>query len=291
MKKYMLCIASYNDYRQEYYEKYIKPNNLRYCSKHDIEYIDFTEDIYPIRDNYIWVKSFKIAELLKDLDENDILISIDADIAIFNNNIEFNIEEKKSFAYSIDTANTHNMGFHIIRNNEFSKNLIKELISEDRYNKNINDSKIIHKSESTSLFWKLFADQASWYSLAGIKRHSDIPFWDIDNFGWHSDINEDTFFTKSQLYDNVQLLSSNFNVTELKGETEGTYNINKVRYYNVINRHFAGGQKFKKVWYKNNLILLHIYFWNPIRIISILYSNYFYRLVGKIKSMTNKNSI
>ena len=79
-------------------------------------FIDFTEDIHPIRDNYIWVKSFKIAELLKDLDENDILISIDADIAIFNNNVEFNIEEKKSFAYSIDTANTHNMGFHIIRN-------------------------------------------------------------------------------------------------------------------------------------------------------------------------------
>ena len=146
-------------------------------------------------------------------------------------------------------------------------------------------------SESTSLFWKQFADQASWYSLAGIKRHSDIPFWNIDNFGWHSDFNEDTFFTKSQLYDNVQLLSSNFNVTELKGETEGTYNINKVKYYNVINRHFAGGQKFKKVWYKNNLILLHIYFWNPIRIISLLYNNYFYRLVGKIKSMINKNSI
>ena len=166
--------------------------------------------------------------MLKDLDENDILISIDADIAIFNNNVEFNIEEKKSFAYSIDTANTHNMGFHIIRNNEFSKNLIKELISEDRYNKNINDSKIIHKSESTSLFWKQFADQASWYSLAGIKRHSDIPFWNIDNFGWHSDINEDTFFTKSQLYDNVQLLSSNFNVTELKGETEGTYNLSLI---------------------------------------------------------------
>ena len=62
----MLCIASYNDYRQEYYEKYIKPNKLRYCLNHDIEYIDFTEDIYPIRDNYIWVKSFKIAELLKD---------------------------------------------------------------------------------------------------------------------------------------------------------------------------------------------------------------------------------
>ena len=285
MKKYMLCIASYNDYRQVFYEKYIKPNNIRYCLKHKIEYIDFTEDIHPIRDSFIWVKTFKISELLKNLDENDILISIDADIAIFDQNIEFNLDRDKSFAYSIDTANTHNMGFHILRNNLFSRDLINELTSDVRYKKYINSDEIIYKNETQSMFWKQFADQASWYSMAGILRHSDKSFWEIDDFGWNSKLDDDTYYSKKELYENIQLLPSNFNVSELRGETEGTYNINIVSYKKVINRHFAGGQKFKKVWYKNNKFLLSLYFWNPFRILYLLYNNYFYRIRGKIKSI------
>ena len=124
MKKYMLCIASYNDYRQEFYEKIVKPNNQKYCLKYNIEYIDFTENVRPIRENYIWVKTFKLSELQKQLNENDLIISIDADIAIFDHSVEFKLERNKSFGYSIDSANTHNMGFHIVRNNTFSVNLI-----------------------------------------------------------------------------------------------------------------------------------------------------------------------
>ena len=100
MKKFMLCIASYNDYRKEFYEKIIRPNNLKYCLKHNIEYIDFTEGVSPIRNNFIWVKTFKISQLLKTMNENDLLISIDADIAIFDHEVEFNLSQGKSFSYS-----------------------------------------------------------------------------------------------------------------------------------------------------------------------------------------------
>ena len=158
MKKYMLCIASIVT-TGKILRKYIKPNNIKYCIKHNIEYIDFTEDIYPIRDSFIWVKTFKISELLKNLDEDDVLISIDADIAIFDQNVEFNLDRDKLPAYSIDTANTHNMGFHILRNNLFSRDLINELTSDVRYKKYINSDEIIYKNETQSMFWKQFADR------------------------------------------------------------------------------------------------------------------------------------
>ena len=284
----MLCIASYNDYRKEFYEKIIRPNNLKYCLKHNIEYIDFTEGVSPIRNNFIWVKTFKISQLLETINENDLLISIDADIAIFDHEVEFNLSQGKSFSYSIDSANTHNMGFHLLKNNQFSQNLIRELIDENRYQKYINNQEILNNGETLSEFWKGFADQASWYSLAGIKRHSDTPFWELEGFGWNSRIDENTFFSKEDLYKNIELLPSRYNVTELWGETEGTYNINNVSYRKVINRHFAGQQKFKKIWYRNSKLLLHVYFWNPIRFLKLIYKNYFYRIIGKLKSILAK---
>ena len=30
MKKYMMCIASYSDYRKDFYQNFTKPNNLDY---------------------------------------------------------------------------------------------------------------------------------------------------------------------------------------------------------------------------------------------------------------------
>ena len=36
--------------------------------------------------------------------------------------------EDKSFTYSIDTANTHNMGLYSLRNNEWTRNLFKLII-------------------------------------------------------------------------------------------------------------------------------------------------------------------
>jgi len=285
MKKYTLCIASYNDYRQEFYEKFVKPNNQKYCLKYNIEYIDFTENVRPIRENFIWVKTFKLSELQNQLNEDDLIISLDADIAIFDHSIEFKLESSKSFGYSIDSANTHNMGFHILRNNAFSQDLINELISEDRYTKYISNYTKLNNNESYSTFWKNFADQASWYSLAGIIRHSQTPFWNMEDYGWNSKIDGETFYSKDQLYKNVQILPSKFNVTELRGETEGNYNINKVPYFHVINRHFAGGQKFKKIWYKNSKFLLHLYYWNPFRLISLFFNNNLYRIIGKFKSL------
>ena len=44
-----IVITEKNFYQNFKHHK--KPNNLEYCLKHNIEYIDFTENIEPIRGN------------------------------------------------------------------------------------------------------------------------------------------------------------------------------------------------------------------------------------------------
>lgn len=250
MKKYLLVLSNYTDYRKEFFEKYISVRNKEYCKIHNYEYIEIN-NFEKIRDKYGWVKPFKINELIETffLKENDKLLCLDADILIVKPELEFPVN--KSFTYSIDTGNTHCMGAYSITINEWTKRLFKNIISEERYNK-LKDKQTIHERfKNYSSFWDIFYDQASWYSLAGIKRHSDIPFKDLKDFGWHSDKNEDTVYSLEELYENIEILNSNWNVTEFVPETGGTFYINKVKKEDVILRHFAGGQKWREEWYNN----------------------------------------
>ena len=98
-------------------------------------------------------------------------------------------------------------------------------------------------------FWHEFREQASWYSLAGIKRHSDEPFWNLPDYGWHSDKTEWTEYSLDELHEHVEVLPTEWNVTEMEGESNCQFLINEVSEKDVIIRHFAGGQQWRKEWF------------------------------------------
>lgn len=248
-KKYLLVIARYKDYRQEFFEKHISPRNKEYCALHGYEYIEITDELQPIRGKLGWIKPFKIQELMNSiLKDGDIITCFDADIAIVQVDKEFIPSEGKSFAYAIDSGNTHCMGAYSIRVNEWSRRMIDLMVSEERYATLGNVITQHERFKHHSSFWQEFYDQASWYSLAGIKRHSDEPFWNLPNNGWHTDKNEHTVYSLKELEQHVDLLPTPWNVTEMPGESSCEFNINKCKPNDVILRHFAGGQLWREKW-------------------------------------------
>lgn len=249
MKKILLVFASYPDARQIFFDQYMSPRNKEYAKIHNFEYVEIKENIKKFRNNFTWLKFKYVLDLIEngDLNEGDIITHLDADMCIAKTKISY--VTNKSFGYSIDSGNTHCMGSYSIKVNDWSKNLIKNILSEDRYNKLNN---LVSKHERTGIvnsFWHDFREQASWYSLAGIKRHSDKSFWEIDNYGWHSDKNEFTLYSIEELYDNVEIFPTEWNVTEIKGESNCEYLINEVKTEDVFIRHFAGGQQWRKEWF------------------------------------------
>lgn len=249
MKKYLLVLANYNDWRQDFFNKYMSCRNKEYCDNNDTVYLEYTKPMNPFRGNYTWLKFKLVKDLIEDgtLKDGDILTHIDADICVVNPKIEFPCN--KSFSYAIDSGNTHCMGAYSIRINDWSKRMVDLILDEERYNK-YNELLSIHEAFGhLTSFWGEFREQASWYSLAGIKRHSWKPFWEYENYGWHSDKTEDTIYSLEELHEHVEVLPTVWNVTELENESECQFNINKTDKNEVLLRHFAGGQPWRKEWF------------------------------------------
>jgi hypothetical protein len=249
MKKILFVIARYNDHRQKIFDDIISPRNKLYCEKHGYKYIEIKNDvnINKVRNHHTWWKFTILQDLIKSnrVIDGDFIIHMDADMYIVD--IEKDLSTPKSFSYSIDSGNTHCMGWYSIKVNDWSKNLIDNILSEERYFK-LNDKISIHDRFKThSSFWNEFREQASWYSLAGIKRHSDEPFWNYSNNGFHSEKNEDVLYTLEELNDNVHIFPTEYNVTEWIGESSCDFNINKVDKNLVVLRHFAGGQNWNNI--------------------------------------------
>lgn len=243
MKKILFVIARYSDHRQNIFDDIISPRNEKYCDLHGIKYVEIKNDItLPlIRGNPIWWKFNVIQSLLRDgkLNDGDIINCHDADMLIVDNNAVFNSD--KSFSYSIDSGNTHCMGWFSININTWSRKLVDLILCENRFQK-LGSLKTLHPRFNTySSLWDIWAEQASWYSLAGIQRHSDIPFWDMPNFGFHSEKTEDTVYSLDELQDNVDIFPTNYNVTEWIGESSCEFNINKLHDKKDVKlRHFTG---------------------------------------------------
>tara|TARA_B100001057_G_scaffold61150_2_gene54463 strand:- start:3191 stop:4084 length:894 start_codon:yes stop_codon:yes gene_type:complete len=249
-KNYLLGVAHYKDKgKQDFFDNITSKIFKEYCEIHNFEYLEITEELEPVRGGLHWVKTYKVEEVLNNvLNDGDGLIIIDADALIIQKNKNLLPPYGKSFAYSIDTGNTHCFGFLSIIKNDWTINLFKLLHSQERYDALI-DRVSFHEGKKTySSHWKEFNEQASWYSLAGIKRHSNEPFWNLPDNGWHSDVTEWTVYSLEELRENVHIFPSEYNVTELPGESSCQYYINKVKYKDVVIRHFAGGQKWRKVW-------------------------------------------
>lgn len=248
--KYLMVIASYNDNRQKFFEEYMSPRNKEYCQQHGYEYLEIRGPLQKVRGSYTWLKFSKVIDLLNQgvLKQGDTLCHLDADMCIAKPELEY--PSNKSFTYAIDSGNTHCMGNYCLKINDWSVKMVNLIMDEFRFMA-LNDVVTRHDFFGHySSFWHEFREQASWYSLAGIKRHSNEPFWNLPNNGWHSDANKWTVYSLDELGEHVDVLPTEWNVTELESESECTFLINKVKKEDVIIRHFAGGQRWREEWFK-----------------------------------------
>jgi hypothetical protein len=250
MKKLLFVIAKYNDDRQKIFDHIISPRNKQYCKNNGYDYFEIKNEtnLTLFRNNPTWWK-FTILKYLIDtkvVSDGDVIAHIDADMYFVKDDIS--LDPPKSFSYAIDSGNTHCMGWYSLKVNNWSRNLIKNILSEDRYQRLKDKVSIHNRFQTYSSFWNEFREQASWYSLAGIQRHSDKSFWDYPNNGFHSHHDEDVIYSIDELENNVEIFKTEFNVTEWVGESSCFFNINKLtKKSDVVIRHFAGGQSWKNV--------------------------------------------
>jgi hypothetical protein len=243
MKKVLFVIARYSDHRQQIFDQKISPINRAYCEKHGFKYVEIKNDTHleMFRNHHTWWKFTIVRDLINSgkLQDGDIITHLDADMVIVDDTKL--LQTNKSFTYSICSGNTHCMGWYSLKINEWSKKMLDLLLDDNRFSI-IGKKQTVHPVVGPWIFWDWFREQASWYSLAGIKDHSWESFFELPNYGWHSDKNEHTVYSIDELQKHVEILPSEYNVTEMMGESECRYLINKVEKQNVIIRHFAGGQ-------------------------------------------------
>lgn len=241
MKKYLLVISSYNDYRQQHFETYHSPRNRKYCDYHNFKYIEIADlDEIPIncrQRKIVWQRFFLIKHWIDSgfLKDNDIISQIDADICIVNGGLPFEPPENKSFAYAIDSCNTHCMGAFTFRVTDWTKQMLTNLLNEDRWNK-----------FKDTPFWQMFQEQACWYSLSGITgtfADPNQPGWNtIEHLGWNSTKENDPIYSLDELYTNVEILPVEWNVTDWdKVSPYFRFPTRTRNKEDVIFRHFAGG--------------------------------------------------
>ena len=207
--------------------------------------VDNTLDVPLVRGNPTWWK-FSIPQTLIErsvIKEGDTLVHLDADMVIVQPEHEYTTN--KSFSYAIDNGNTHCMGNYCLKVNDWSVDLLNSILDEDFYQKN-KDTK----------HWQEFREQAAWYSLAGIKAHSWESFFSLPNFGFHSHITDNLKYSKEELAAHVEIKNPQWNTTLLSEECDNPvsqmleqYNINKSKREDVIIRHFAGGQPWRKEYF------------------------------------------
>tara|TARA_R110001632_G_scaffold162927_1_gene281372 strand:+ start:2433 stop:3161 length:729 start_codon:yes stop_codon:yes gene_type:complete len=237
MSKYLLVIADYPAPKQEIFDNQISPRNKEFAEQHGYEYIVSKGGPF-VRNSGHW-RCFTLPNtMINDgtLKEGDTLLSFDADMVV--SKIEQDYPNEKTFAYAIDNGNTHCMGNFSLKINKWSIGLINNLLSNELFSKMQNDS-----------HWQVFGEQAAWYTLAGIVTHSWTPFFDLENYGWHSNVTENMKYSIDELNEHVHVLGPEWNTTLLEGDPISKqlqqYNITKSKKEDTIIRHFAGGQPWE----------------------------------------------
>lgn len=248
MNKHLLVIARYQDERQEIFEKHISPKNKEYCHRHGMEYIlaDNSIDLPLFRGNPTWWKFSLLNEMLDygSVKDGDMFVHFDADMVIVKPEYEYTT--RKSFSYAIDNGNTHCMGNYCMKINDWTVDLVQNILSEELWEKN-----------KDSPHWIDFREQAAWYSLCGIQPHSFQPFSQMKFNGFSSLVSYNTLYSPSELLHNVEIKTPKWNTTLLESEADDPvskmlqqYNINRTIPQETIIRHFAGGQPWREEYFK-----------------------------------------
>jgi len=245
MRKILLVIANYSDFRQKLFDEKISPINKRYCDKHGFDYV-VSSGIDTGRKSPIWQKFFYVHKLLTEnqITDGDRITVLDADMVFAKDDESY--ETEKSFSYAIDNGNTHCMGNYTITINDWSRRMIDLMLSEER-----------HQQFKHREIWDRWAEQASWYFLCGVKEHSWVPFFDLPDYGWHSNENIKPTFSTEELHHNVEIRTPPWNTTLLEEEADDPiskmlqkYNIVKSKKEDTIIRHFGGGQPWREEYLK-----------------------------------------
>lgn len=250
--KYLFVVACYpeNHPNLKIFNETISPNNEQYCEKHGFKYIVIKKEHIPtpFRGDYSWNKIQTIQTLLNEnkLKDDDIIINQDPDMIWFNHDYSYEPPSNKSFSIAIDSGNTFCHGSFGMRINTWTKEYIINVLDEKRYQRLARNDTIhegfMHRQPTSHVLE--FREQAMFYKLFGIKRHSQIPFTKLPNNGIHSDISEDTIYSIDDFNKNVELLPLNYNVTIWPTETPDLqFYINKLENKkDVYLRHFTGSK-------------------------------------------------
>ena len=259
MKKFLTTFVLYDPHRQAMYEKYIRPRFQKYADMHGLKFIEMNHSNFNIRtlhpefdqrENMHFNRWMLFKDLLDkgSLKDGDVIYNYDADI--FINKMDEFVDVDKGFTYAIDSGNTHCFGFFALKINEFSRKLINAIINRERWLE-VSNYEFFNEHNNEKGKWHI-ADQQMYYTCAGIKPHSWKPFYEIENLGFHSYPTEHTLFSLKELKENVQVLPTEWNVTQLYEETgdhkigkPNTYDINRTTPEKTIYRHFAGGQPWR----------------------------------------------
>jgi hypothetical protein len=256
MNKFLLTLAEYPDNRQQIYTQYASPRFKKYADMHDFKFIEVTPDKWRcpakmvMHDDPDNDKRFSRWYFIqKALDEgaikdDDIITYFDCDVYIAKPEIP--LITNKSFSYAVDSGNTHCTGVFSLKVNDYTRKLIKEIISNERYQKLRNKPRW---KENFGASYPLYDhDQDAYYHIVGLPAHSWESYYDVPNYGFHTE-KEDTSFSLEEILDNTEILPTEWDVTHLVEETgdngkPNTYDINRTTKDKVIARHFAGGQKW-----------------------------------------------
>lgn len=265
MQRHLVTFVNYNsDYstdtdKEKYFlfKQFNSERNVKYCQKHNINYIEADESVYRIPQMFtipdnseFTVKNnnhFARWQFFRDnidngaFKEGDVIHHHDADLFVVQT--DKLMPADKSFTYAIDTGNTHCFGAFTLKVNEFGNKLINLMLDKVRFNKLSKIKFFKEDSNADVLFY--WGDQQAYYIAAGIKCHSWEPFYKLSNYGFYTYPTEHTIFTLEELNNNVDILPTNWNVTHVPEEQGySIYYINPCNRADIVFRHFAGGQRW-----------------------------------------------
>ena len=89
-KKILLCIAEYEGYKNEFFNRYTSIRNREFAEHQGYEYIEIRK-ILNFRNSPVWQKLFHIKKFLDDgtLKIGDTITVIDADMAIVDGRLNY----------------------------------------------------------------------------------------------------------------------------------------------------------------------------------------------------------
>ena len=144
------------------------------------------------------------------------------------------------------------MGAYTIRVNDWSRNMLRNMLDEEFYQRMKDNKSPEHTNPITGQAnWELFREQASWYTMSGLPLHSWIPFTQLPNYGFHVNKSSETNYSVDEHLENVEIFPTEWNVTHIPEEDgQDRFYINPTATEDTILRHFAGGRAWRKEYFE-----------------------------------------